>query len=57
MREEWKMTLKEAFLGKSYEAMDTYLIFVTDATDIVRGKIFVMWRHFRCGPNLDVEKH
>ena len=57
MREECKMTLREAFLGKSYEAMDTYLIFVTDATDIVRGENFVMWRHFRCGPILDVEKH
>ena len=57
MREECKMTLREAFLGKSYEAMDTYLIFVTDATDIVRGENFVMWRHFRFGPILDVEKH
>ena len=56
MREECKMTLREAFLGKSYEAMDTYLIFVTDATDIVRGKIFVMWRHFRCGETLDVKQ-
>ena len=33
-----------------------YLIFVAEAVHIVRGEIFVMWRNFKCGVTLDVEK-
>ena len=34
----------------------SYLIFVADATNIVRGDFFVIWRNFRCGDILDGEK-
>ena len=33
------------------------LIFAADAMDIVRGEMVVMWRNFKCGEALDVEKH
>ena len=42
---------------KTYSnSFKTYLLFVTDAMDIVRGEIFVMW-NFLCVPILNVEKH
>ena len=51
-------------IGTTFITWDgyTYLIFVADAADIVRGefschveKLYQMWTYFRCGDILDVE--
>ena len=44
------------FLLRSQQPADSILTdFPADATDIVRGEIFVIWRNFGCGDILDVE--